>query len=163
MVVVKWRPSSSTLSRCYWGSCWLGTPGRYPVRSWHYSDVMMGAMATQSPASLLFTPPFIQAQMKKTSKLRVTGLCAGNSPETGELPAQMANYAENVSFDDVIMRWRDFRLATSSILYEKICCLWRVRIFVYITLWYTKTTPTSFYARSPRCRSPGDRTKRGGK
>ena len=35
---------------------------------------------------------------KKTSKLRVTGLCAGNSPGTGEFPAQMASNAENVSF-----------------------------------------------------------------
>ena len=28
---------------------------------------------------------------KKTSKLSVTGLCAGNSPETGEFPAQMVS------------------------------------------------------------------------
>ena len=34
---------------------------------------------------------------KKTSKLRVTGLCAGNSPVTGEFPAQMASNTENVS------------------------------------------------------------------
>ena len=34
---------------------------------------------------------------KKTSKFRVNGLCAGNSPGTGEFPAQMASYAENVS------------------------------------------------------------------
>ena len=34
---------------------------------------------------------------KKTSKLCVTGLCAGNSPGTGEFPAQMASNAENVS------------------------------------------------------------------
>ena len=34
---------------------------------------------------------------KKTSKLRVTGLCVGNSPVTGEFPAQMTSYAENVS------------------------------------------------------------------
>ena len=34
---------------------------------------------------------------KKTSKLRVTGLCARNSPGTGEFPAQMASNAENVS------------------------------------------------------------------
>ena len=34
---------------------------------------------------------------KKTSKLRVTGLCGGNSPGTGEFPAQMASNAENVS------------------------------------------------------------------
>ena len=34
---------------------------------------------------------------KKTSKLRVTGLSAGNSPWTSEVPAQMASNAENVS------------------------------------------------------------------
>ena len=34
---------------------------------------------------------------KKTPKLRVTGLCAGNSPVTGEFPAQRASNAENVS------------------------------------------------------------------
>ena len=34
---------------------------------------------------------------KATSKLRVTGLCARNSPLTGEFPAQMASNAENVS------------------------------------------------------------------
>ena len=34
---------------------------------------------------------------KKTSKLHVTGICAGNSPVTGEFPAQRASNAENVS------------------------------------------------------------------
>ena len=34
---------------------------------------------------------------KKTLKLRVTGFCVGNSPGTGEFPAQMASNAENVS------------------------------------------------------------------
>ena len=34
---------------------------------------------------------------KKTSKLRVTGLCTGNSPATGEFPAQMASNVENIS------------------------------------------------------------------
>ena len=33
----------------------------------------------------------------KTSKLRVTGLCGGNSRLTGEFPAQRASNAENVS------------------------------------------------------------------
>ena len=33
---------------------------------------------------------------KKTSKLRVTGLCVGNSPVTGEFPAQRASNAEYV-------------------------------------------------------------------
>ena len=39
----------------------------------------------------------IRRTSKKTSKLRVTGLWAGNSPETGEFPAQMASNAENAS------------------------------------------------------------------
>ena len=33
----------------------------------------------------------------KTSKLRFTGLCGGNSPVTDEFPAQMTSNAENVS------------------------------------------------------------------
>ena len=39
----------------------------------------------------------LRRRSKKTSKLRVTGLCAGNSPGTGQFPAQMASNAENVS------------------------------------------------------------------
>ena len=34
---------------------------------------------------------------KKTSKHHVTGLCEGNSPVTGEFPAQRASNTENVS------------------------------------------------------------------
>ena len=39
----------------------------------------------------------ITHRSKKTSKLRVTGLCAGNSLVTSEFPAQMASNAEYVS------------------------------------------------------------------
>ena len=46
---------------------------------------------------------------KKTSKPRFTGLCAGNSPGTGEFPAQMASYAENVS-----IWWRHHASAVSN-------------------------------------------------
>ena len=38
-----------------------------------------------------------RCRSKKTSKPRITGLCAGNSPVTGEFPAQMASNAENAS------------------------------------------------------------------
>ena len=62
--------------------CWLGTPGRYPVRYWE-----------------------------------------------GEI----------------------FKLTTSSILYEKNLLFVMGEAFVYITLWYTNTTPASFYVGSPRC------------
>ena len=46
---------------------------------------------------------------KKTSKLCVSGLCAGNSPGTGEFPVQMASNAENVSIwwrhHDTLLKW----------------------------------------------------------
>ena len=38
-----------------------------------------------------------ESRSKKTSKPRVTGLCAGNSPGTGEFPAHMASNEETVS------------------------------------------------------------------
>ena len=40
---------------------------------------------------------FFRRRSKKTPKLRVTGLCLGNSPGTGEFNAQMASNAEHVS------------------------------------------------------------------
>ena len=40
---------------------------------------------------------FCRRRSNKTSKPRVTGLCAGNSPGTSEFPAHMASYAESVS------------------------------------------------------------------
>ena len=39
----------------------------------------------------------VSNQIKNTPKLRVIGLCAGNSPMTGEFPSQRASNAENVS------------------------------------------------------------------
>ena len=39
----------------------------------------------------------IRHRSKKTSKLRVTGLCEGNSRVTGEFPSQRTSNAENVS------------------------------------------------------------------
>ena len=51
----------------------------------------------KSPASRLFAQPFIHRhRSKKTSKLCVTGLCAGNSLVTGESPAQMSSTVANV-------------------------------------------------------------------
>ena len=41
---------------------------------------------------------------KKIPKLRVTGLCVGNSPVTGEFPAQRASNAENVSILPLISK-----------------------------------------------------------
>ena len=61
---------------------------------WHHND--HAGVSNHQPHGCLLNRLFRRTS-KKTSKLRVTGLCAGNSPGTGEFPAQMASYAENVS------------------------------------------------------------------
>ena len=59
----------------------------------------MGAMASQiTSLTIVYSSVYSGAdQRKKKSKLRVTGLCAGNSPVTGEFPAQMASNVEKFS------------------------------------------------------------------
>ena len=54
------------------------------------------SVSNQQPHDCLLNRLF-RRRSKKTSKLRVTGLCVGEVIGTGELPAQMASYAENVS------------------------------------------------------------------
>ena len=77
---------------------------------------------------------------KKTWKLRVTGLCEGNPPVTGEFPAQRASHAENVSIwwrHDVVtpsdvrdIKQHLFMMATSH--YLKDCLL------IGGALWYSQ-------------------------
>ena len=54
-------------------------------------------MAPQITSFTIVYSTVIGCRSKKTSKIRVTGLCAGNSSVTGEFPASMASNAENVS------------------------------------------------------------------
>ena len=53
-------------------------------------------VSNHQPQRCLLNRPS-RRRSKKTPKLRVTGLCTGNSPGTGEFLAQMAGNAENVS------------------------------------------------------------------
>ena len=69
-----------------------------PLLASHYNDVIMITMASQiTSLTIVYSTVYSRRRSKKASKLRVTGLCAGNSPETGEFPAPMASNAENVS------------------------------------------------------------------
>ena len=83
-----------------------GAPSQY-----HYNGVIMGAMASQiTSLTIVYSTVYSRRRSKKTSKVRLTGLCAGNSPVTGEFPTQMASNAEKVS-----IWWRhDFRDETCN-------------------------------------------------
>ena len=50
----------------------------------HYNNVIMSAMASQiSSLTMVYTAVYSRRKSKKTSKLRVTGLCEGNSLVAG--------------------------------------------------------------------------------
>ena len=88
---------------------WIPWPKFYSVKKHNYCALSVTYCAvTNYPAHTLhwrhhehdgvsplatrqFTQPFIQAQMKENIKVRITGLCEGNSPVTGD------SNAENVS------------------------------------------------------------------
>ena len=74
------------------------TPEQILFWRFHYNDVIMDAMASQiTSRTTVYSSAYSGADKKKTSKLRVTGLCEGNSPVTGEFPVQRASNTENVS------------------------------------------------------------------
>ena len=84
----------------------------YSVNSWcimtiHYCDVIMG-VSNHQPHDCLFNRN-IRRRSKKTSKLRVTGLCAGNSP--------VPSYAENIS-----IWWRHHALISPNTIHP--CTMW---------------------------------------
>ena len=92
-------------------ACWIHT------LRWRHND--HAGVSNHQPHGCLLNRLF-RRKSKITSKLRVTGLCVGNSPGTGEFPAQMASYAENVSIwwrhHDVIY---DLKFSTTSMLNQR--------------------------------------------
>ena len=73
-------------------------------------DVIMGAVASKSPASRLFTQPFIQTQIKENIKAPRHWW-----PVTGEFLAQIASNAENVS-----IWWCHYERDSSEIIQDDI-------------------------------------------
>ena len=86
-----------------WGTVWrsqvISQSNDYPVQSrlslqWRHNG--RDSVSNHQPHDWLLNSLF-KRRLQKTSKLRVTGLCARNSPGTGEFPTQMASNEENVS------------------------------------------------------------------
>ena len=72
------------------------------------------SVSNHQPHNCLLNHLF-RRRSKKTPQLRITGLCAGNSPMTSEFPTQMASNAENV-----FIGWRHHEQKyRSSVVAEK--------------------------------------------
>ena len=85
-----WR-CRETFSHCpdRWWQCQFAV-----ALQWRYNE--LDGVSNHQPYDRLLKRLF-RSRSKKASKLRVTGRCKGNSPMTGEFPAQRAGNAENVS------------------------------------------------------------------
>ena len=96
-----------------------------------------GSVANHQPHNCLLNLLF-RRRSKKTSKLRVTGLCVGNSPEAGEFPAQMTSYARNVS-----TWWRHH--GNNERRHDTIGISTRISNYIHIKQWYIITHPCSTF------------------
>ena len=68
------------------------------VRSLHYNDVIMSAMASQiTSLTIVYSTVYSGADQRKYQSSVSLAFCAGNSSVTGEFPAQKVSNAENVS------------------------------------------------------------------
>ena len=93
-----------------WGETTSHLSQRTSTLLWSHNG--RDGVSNHQPHGCLLNRSF-RRRPNKTSKLRLTGFCVGNSPVTGEFPAQMASYAENVSIwrrphdaENVLMSWR---------------------------------------------------------
>ena len=88
--------NNNTGTRPYFSGHHLVLNSMWPSDALQWRHNERDGISIHQPHDCLLNRLF-RHKSKKTSKLHVTGLCAGNSPGTGEFPTQMASYTENVS------------------------------------------------------------------
>ena len=121
--MISTQKKESTFNWCvmkwFSGVCWMcnNVPARF---AWCTADTLQwrhkehDGVSNHRRLDCLHNRLF-RRRSKKTSKLRVTGLCEGNSSVTGEFPAQRASNAENIS---IWWRHHDTMLRTA------VCIKW---------------------------------------
>ena len=113
---------------------------------WHHNE--RDGISNHQPRDCLHHR-LLRRRSKKISKLRVTGLCEGNSLGTGEFPAQRASDARNAS-----IRWRHHgqpKDLPSSRSYDALDERIRrpLRWFLWVRLWELRQVHTN--ARRSGC------------
>ena len=114
------------------------------ILEWHHNGD--DCVSNHQPHDCLVSRLF-RCRSKKTSKLHVTGLYAGNSPVTGESPAQMASNTENfsiwwrhhdISHSDGSRQTTNASLASwfgQSFVLNHIVCFEKYNIFLKLGKW----------------------------
>ena len=93
---LNWQVSKHSMKCVHLSCCVLYTicPWHTTILQWRHNG--RDGVSNHQTHDCLLNRVF-RRRSKNTWKLRLTGLCAGNPPVTGEFPAQMASNAENVS------------------------------------------------------------------
>ena len=98
----------------------------------------MRAIASQ--IMIVYSVVYSRRRSKETSKFRVTELCVGNSPETGEFPTHRASNAENVSiwwryltidichFDNTVLSPNVDIFIKQNALDTSACCVYAIMV-----------------------------------
>ena len=110
-VLVHWHSGMAIVFK-YFSCSWLGLQWVWilwvdPIPTLQWRHYERDGASNHQPHDCLLNRLF-RRRSKKASKLRVTGLCAGNSPVTGEFPAQRASNAEN---DLTTLSWTRWSVA----------------------------------------------------
>ena len=137
-----WSQSKKLLNKqlsCWWFKrawCLFGITRKHILLcSLQWSHNELDGISKHQPHDCLLKRLFIR-RSKKTSKLRIAGLCEGNSPVTGEFPAQRASDAEHVS-----IWWRHHFSATglawTGPLWVSHCTWWALQMnFHEVVNWW---------------------------
>ena len=96
----KIRQWNGTISHWYWYNALSISHGHFSSLHWRHNDHY--GVSNHQPHGCLLKRLF-RRRSKKTSKLRVTGLCVGNSPGPLNSPHEGPVTRKMFPFDDVIM------------------------------------------------------------
>ena len=138
----QWRGALMFSLICVWINGWIsngeaGDLRRYhahydvtvmffSVLHWHHNE--RDGISNHQLLDCLLNCLF-RCMSKKTPKLHITGLCEGNSPVTGEFPAQRSSYAENVS-----IWWHHHAVTTLEswqlLVFSETLLVWSLLVFL---------------------------------
>ena len=96
----------------YWFRLWFIAWRHKPISSLHWCHNDHDGVSSHQPHGCLLNRLF-RRRSKKTSKLRVTGLCEGNSPGPVNSPHKGPVTRKMFPFDDVIM-WTNAKSSLAS-------------------------------------------------
>ena len=118
---------------------WMNEPSSKDTLRWRQNG--RDSVSNHQPGHCLLSLLF-ERRSRKTSKLRVTGLCVGNSPGPVNSPHKGPVTRKMLPFDDVIMVKHNKGWTVCAI--TRICCAYvtlLVLILVVLKLWFCRMIP----------------------